>query len=313
MRDMTAGRWFGTARVLGPARSGPRALVAALGVALGLALTGAPALAQGGSDVFVAPFSEIGSRLWVGVPVNVTRRAGYDNQPSFTRDGAAVLFTSIREDAQADIWRVPVDGGIAARLTGGPESEYSATPVPEEGGFSVIRVERDSTQRLWRFDDDGTNPRLVLTALRPVGYHVWVGRGTLGTFVLGEPNALVQVDARTERADTLARDIGRALVRVPGRDAFTFLQQGKDTSWISEVDVRTRAVRRVVAAPPGADYHVWTPGGRVIVAVGSRLLVRVDDRWDLLADLAVHGVRGLSRLALSPRGDRIAFVGADVP
>ena len=132
-------------------------------------------LAQGGTDVWVATFSEVGSHVTVGRARNLTQRAGYDNQPAFTTDGRAVHFTSIREDAQADIWRVPVDGGAATRVTDTPESEYSATPTPDGLHMSVIRVERDSTQRLWRFPLDGGSPSLVLRALRPVGYHVWVG------------------------------------------------------------------------------------------------------------------------------------------
>jgi hypothetical protein len=293
------------------------AIGTSLVMALALAAPAQGALAQGGTDVWVASLSEIGSRITVGRPLNVTARAGYDNQPAFTRDGTQVLFTSVREDAQADIWRVGVTGGPHTRVTATPESEYSATIIPEGRGISVIRVERDSTQRLWRFDDDGGSPALVLRALRPVGYHVWIGAATLGTFVLspsgsrGVLNALVLVDARTERADTLARGIGRALPRVPGRDAFTFVQEGADTNWISEVDVRTHAIRRIVPAPPRADYHVWTAGGRLITAVGSQLLVRVGDRWDVLADFASLGVKGITRIALSPAGDRIAFVAAD--
>ncbi|MBX7118801.1 MAG: hypothetical protein K1X31_07355 [Gemmatimonadaceae bacterium] len=285
---------------------------AGLVVALLTVLGARSASAQGGTDILVVPLAEMGSRVTLGTPLNVTRRAGYDNQPAFTRDGAALLYTSNRGDGQTDIWRVPVTGGASVRVTDTPESEYSATPIPDGTGFSVIRVEQDSTQRLWRFDDDGTSPTLVLRALRPVGYHVWVG-ATLGTFVLGRPNALVVVDARTERADTLARDIGRALARVPGRDAFTYLQQGADTNWISEVDLRTHGTRRIAPAPAGADYHLWTPGGHLITAAGTRLFLRVDDRWDVLADLAYLGVRDVTRLAISPRGDRLALVVADAP
>lgn len=273
-----------------------------------------PAVAQGGTDIWVAPFSDMAGRVSVGRPANITRRAGYDNQPAFTPDGSTILFTSTRGDGQADIWRVPVTGGAHVRVTkSDPESEYSATPMPGQDGFSAIRVERDSTQRLWRFNYDGTGAALVLRALRPVGYHVWIGDATLGTFVLGSPNALVLVDPRTEKADTLARDIGRALVRVPGRDAFTFLQVGKDTSWISEVDVRTRAIRRIAPSPVGSDYHLWTPSGQLIASVGTGLMIRVGERWDVLADFAELGVKDVSRLALSPRGDRIAFVTADRP
>ncbi|MGA0919329.1 MAG: TolB family protein [Gemmatimonadaceae bacterium] len=271
----------------------------------------APLVAQGGSDLYVAAFHEVGTHVSIGRPVNVTNRVGYDNQPTFTADGRALLFTSIREDAQADIWRVTLATNATERLTRTTESEYSATRTPDGLAMSVIRVERDSTQRLWRFPFDGSAPTVMLPGLRPVGYHVWVNAATLGAFILGAPNALVLADPRTDRVDTLARDIGRALVRVPDRDAFTFVQLARDTSWISEVDVRTRTVRRIAPLPPGAEYHLWTPSGQLIITAGSRLLIRVRDQWDLLADFAPLGIRGLSRIALSPTGDRIAFVAAD--
>lgn len=267
--------------------------------------------AQGGTDVFAATLSVRGSSIAVGRPRNVTQRAGYDNQPSFTADGAAILFTSIREDAQSDIWRVAFDGGAPLRVTETAESEYSATFTPNGRGFTVIRVEPDSTQRLWFFPTAGGAPNVVLPGLKPVGYHVWVGEGAIGAFVLGEPNALVLADPRTERVDTLARNIGRAFARVPGRDAFTFAQLAGDTVWITEVDVRTSAVRRLMRAPAGGEYHFWTPDGQCIASSGTRLYRWIDGGWDVLADFAELGVKGISRLAVSPRGDRIAFVAED--
>ena len=286
-------------------------------LALAVLLVPAALGAQGGADVYVVPISENGSQVSVGRPVNLTKRAGYDNQPSFTRDGSAVYFTSIRDDAQADIWCVAIAGGAPVRVTTTTESEYSALTVPAGDAISVIRVEQDSTQRLWKFPLDGSAPSLVLHALRPVGYHVWVGDHTLGAFVLADPrierdsNALVVVDSRTEKVDTVARRIGRALVRYPGRQAFTYIASRPDTSWISEVDTRTLTVRRIAAAPRGAEYHLWTPGGQLIVGVGSRLMIRVRDRWDVLADFAELGVKGISRLALSPDGTHLAFVADD--
>lgn len=284
------------------------------GLVVLLSLAAGDATAQGGTDIWVATFEERGSAIRVGQARNVTARRGYDNQPAFTAAGDAVLFTSVREDSQADIWRVALADGATKRVTTTIQSEYSATPMPDGRSFSVIRVELpDSAQRLWKFPFDGTAPSLVLNALRPVGYHVWVGEHTLGTFVLGQPNALVLVDARTERADTLARDIGRALVRVPGRDAFTFVQMGgrADTSWISELDTRTNAIRRIAPSPARAEYHLWTKGGRLVSASGSRLWLWVDGRWDVLADFSDAGIKGISRLTLSPAGDRIAFVAED--
>ncbi len=292
-----------------------RAMVGGLVAGIVSVATSPAAHAQGGTDIWVATIQERGSSIRVGEPRNVTRRAGYDNQPSFTAKGDAILFTAVHDGGPSDIWRVPATGGTARRVTETSQSEYSATPMPDGLHFSVIRVELpDSTQRLWKFPFDGGAPSLVLSTLKPVGYHVWVGDNTVATFVLGSPNALVISDVRTERADTVARNIGRALVRVPGRDAFTFVQMGAargDTAWVSEVDVRTRSVRRVAPLPPRSEYHVWTPAGALITTNGSRLLRWTNGRWDVIADFSHRGIKGLSRIALSAQGDQVAFVAED--
>jgi len=283
-------------------------------LALAISLQPAPLQAQGGSDVYIVPIEVRGTHIIVGRPKNATRRAGYDNQPSFTPDGATVLFTSIREDAQADIWKVAVDGGDPVRLTTTTESEYSANATPDGNAFTVIRVEADSTQRLWRFGWDGAAQSVVLPALKPVGYHVWIGGAALGAFVLSQgntANALILADPRTEHVDTVSRNIGRAFARVPGRDAFTYAQLAGDTTFFGEVDTRTRAVTRLMQAPPRGEYHVWTSTGALIATAGTRLYQWVDGRWDVLADFSHLGITGVSRIAISPRGTHIAFVAAD--
>ena len=65
-----------------------------------------------------------------------------------------------------------------------PESEYSATPMPGRNAVSVIRVERDSTQRLWSVPLDGSPGAVVLERIKPVRYHTWVNDKLLALFVL---------------------------------------------------------------------------------------------------------------------------------
>jgi len=280
----------------------------ALGIAPAL---GIGAQAQGGTDVWVVSLSARGDTLTVGEPRNLTERAGYDNQPAFVPNGTAILYTSIREDAQADIWRVSTSGGPPVRLTMTAESEYSATPMPTGRGFSVIRVEADSTQRLWEFDWYGTARGVILPALKPVGYHVWVNPRQLGAFVLGSPNALVLADVRNDRVDTLARGIGRAFAKVPEGEGFTFVHFHGDTSVIGVVDATTGEVQRVIHPPEGGEYHVLLPGGGIIASSGSRLYQLRGAEWIVLADFSAYGVRNITRLALSPQRNHIAFVADD--
>jgi len=264
--------------------------------------------------MYLADLRVASGRVSVGVPVNVTARPGYDNQPFFLPDGHAFLYTSIREDSQADIYRYDIEAQTSIRLTTTRESEYSPTPLPDGSGFSAVRVEADSTQRLWAFDLDGSRPRLVLDSIKPVGYHAWADGHTLVLFVLGSPSTLQIADASSRGAhgEVVARDIGRSLQRIPGRPSVSFVQRDSVAGpWLEELDTRTHRETKLVKAPPGADFFAWTPGGIVLTASGTKLYQwdpRRGSAWDEVADFAAAGLSSVTRLAVSPQGDRLAIV-----
>jgi len=112
-------------------------LIATATVFLGTAASAQqPAAPVPPPDIFLASLDITRGTPRVGAPMNFTDRPGYDNQPSFTSDGRAVLFTSVRADAQADIYRYDIAAKRATRVTAtAPESEYSATAI--EGGRAI--------------------------------------------------------------------------------------------------------------------------------------------------------------------------------
>jgi hypothetical protein len=83
------------------------------------------------------------------------------------------------------------------------------------------------------------------------------------------------------------------------------------TSWITEYDLKAKQSRRLVVPPKGADYHVWTPSGALIVAAESKVYMLTDAGWGEIADLTSAGVKGITRLAVSSKGDWLAFVAED--
>ena len=268
------------------------------------------------TEIFLAP---LGAGASVGTPVNITQSPGYDNQPAFTPDGAAVIYTSIRGGAQTDIYRYDIASGATARVTRTPESEYSPTVTPDGAHISVIRVEADGTQRLWRFALDGRAPELVLTGVKPVGYHAWADDRTLALFVLGSPATLQIADAQSGRADTLVRGINRSIQRIPGGSTISFVQRiapaqegGAPTLKISELDPKSHTVTPLIDAVAGAKEAdlAWTPDGTLVMAEKDVLYgwKKGQAAWRRLADLAALGLHGVTRIAISPKGDRIAFV-----
>lgn len=260
------------------------------------------------TDIYLASLSASGGQVQLGAPTNITQRPGYDNQPTFLPEGNALLYTSVR-DGQADTYRYDVDASTSRRVTTTPESEYSPTPMPEENGFSVVRVESDGTQRLWRFSMDGTSPELLLPDIEPVGYHAWANAHQVALFVLGDPATLQLADVPAGTADTLARDIGRSLQPIPGRAAISYVQHTSDTtSAIYQLEVDSGTTQKLIATVDGGDYHAWTPEGTLLMARDSVLYQRRRGAgdWQQVANLAP--LRGVTRLAVSPNGDRIALV-----
>jgi dipeptidyl aminopeptidase/acylaminoacyl peptidase len=261
------------------------------------------------SDIFIIDLKSEG-KLKLGQPVKITNWVGYNNQPSFVPDGQSILYTSIR-DKQADIYRYDIRAATTTQVTNTPESEYSPTLMPDGKSISVVRVEADGTQRLWRFPVAGGTPSLILEKIKPVGYHLWIDDHTLALFILGKPNTLQIVDARTEKAETVAENPGRILRRVPHEDKFSFVHKVSDQEWlIRTVDLKTRNITTFIKTLPGVEDYAWTPAGVLLMANGAKLFARKksDWAWVEIADFSNAGLKSITRIAVSPKGDRIAVV-----
>ena len=260
-----------------------------------------------GTDVYLASLHTTNGSLRVGTPQPRTSHPGYDNQPAFLGDGSGLIWTSIR-DGQADVYRAS-GSGQATRLTATPESEFSPTPRPD-GRMTLVRVEADGRQRLWRYEMDGTPLNPVFPTIDSVGYHAWLDSTHVALFILGSPPTLRVVDVTTGADTVVASRIGRSLQPVPGRAAVSFVQVGPDSSTaIHQIDGASLRTRLLVQTPGEGtgDFHAWTPGGHLVMAVGNTLQAwhPEADGWHVVADLDTMSV---SRLAVSPSGTRLAFV-----
>lgn len=273
-----------------------------------------PSATPPSSNVFVADFSSKSGRIAIGKPIKISETSGYNNQPSFLADGQSILYTSIR-NKQADIYRYDLRGGATTQVTNTPESEYSPTLMPDGRSISVVRVEADGTQRLWKFPLAGGSPTLILQNIKPVGYHWWIDDHTLALFILGgsgKPNTLQLVDTRTEKAEVIAENPGRILRLIPHENRLSFVQKISAQEWlVKALDLKTRQTATLIKTLAGMEDFAWTPTGILLMARDTKLYQwdpAKDKDWQEFADLSPSGLRRITRLSVSPKGDKIAFV-----
>ena len=278
------------------------------------AQTPSPTPAPPSSDIFIVDLKNKEGHLKFGQPMKITASVGYNNQPSFLPNGRTVLYTSIR-GKQADIYRYEIHSGATTQVTNTPESEFSPMLMPDGKNISVVRVEADGKQRLWKFPLAGGAPVLIVENVKPVGYHLWIDDHTLVLFILGtsgKPNTLQIFDTGSRKVETVADNPGRILRRIPNQNKFSFVHKISDREWVIKAfDLRARTSASLIATLPGVEDYAWLPDGRLLMAKDSKLFEvtpLMGKDWQEVADFSEAGLTRITRIAVSHKGDRIAIV-----
>ncbi|TAE23797.1 MAG: hypothetical protein EAZ92_14210 [Candidatus Kapaibacterium sp.] len=281
------------------------------------------------NEIYLADVSKSNGTVSIALPVNISRHTGYDNQPWFTTDNRALLFSSIRGEnnptKQHDIYKYVINDSTTSQLTNTPESEFSPMIIPDDGqSISVVRVEKDSTQRIWRFDAKGMNPRLVLPSIPRVGYYAWIGAAHLALYIISPQRnqapsvQLAQVQDSLIRVDTIDTQCGRCFRRIPSsialsQAAFSYIHRTNDSLWtLKRVNLKNRIVSQIFSLPAGTEDYTWMQNGTVLWGKGRTIYARharKDSAWREIADFSrVLPEGSIKRIVLSPDEKRIAFV-----
>lgn len=243
-------------------------------------------------------------------PVNVTSRPGYDNQPVFTADGKSILYVSIRDDRQADVYRYDIRTKLHTNLTRSPISEYSPTILPDESGFSAVVVEPDSAQRLWCFGFDGAFIRFVSDVTDSVGYHSWLNADTVLYYKLTQPHSLHALSLSGTRDVKICDDPARAFRRIPGTSSFIYAIRYPESLEFRIYKPSTRESRVYARYASTAEDFLWHPEFGLVKAENADLLRynESNQQWETLFSFTGTGIQKISRFAFDPRNKRLVIV-----
>ncbi|WP_340199002.1 nuclear transport factor 2 family protein [Ascidiimonas sp. W6] len=247
-------------------------------------------------------------------PVNISNNPGvYDNQPSFI-DDETLLFSSTR-NGQTDIRKMNIRTKEETWLSVTDGSEYSPLKVPEKALVSAIRLDKDGKQLLYVYDMDTGIFKALRDSLK-VGYHVWYDNHTVVSFVLGAQSSLVVSDLEKKNDIIYQKNIGRSLHKIPGTNLISYVSKSSEPWELRSLDPATGKIEFLVKMPEGAEDMCWTPAGVALVSKGSQIYEynpSVNQNWNYGQNLAEFGLRGISRLAVNPSGNKIAVVVTEQP
>ncbi|MDW3196839.1 MAG: hypothetical protein R8G66_30970 [Cytophagales bacterium] len=267
------------------------------------------AIAQPNTEVYLFDLEKTKGGFSLSNPVNVSDNPGYDNQPSFSSDGITLLYTSFQADEQTDIILYNIAEKKKTRFTETDGSEYSPTESFNGDLISTIILERDGRQLLWSYDLKTAEPNVLVEDL-VIGYHCWYDENTLFSFVLGEPATLQKNNLQTAENTVIDEKIGRSLHRIPGKKAISYISKATDEWKVMAYQPKNGKQKVLAETLPNVEDMAWTPEGTMIMGQDSQLYYRSmkDKSWSSLMDLSQFDLTGITRVAISPDGSKLAVV-----
>ena len=243
-------------------------------------------------------------------PVNITKREGYDNQPAFSPTGK-IYYTSLRDSSGTDTYMYDPVTGKDIRITKTSESEYSPTMMPGNKELSVVRVDKDSAQRLYQVTLDGKTSKLLLKGEDSIGYHCWMNNKKIALFILGDTASLRIVDMNTQEGETAVTHIGRCIARIPGTEQISFVEKQTPHEWyIKSYNPETKKAAFLIKTLDDSEDYVWTPDKKILMGKNGKLFICDPFQavtWKEIADFT-NTTGPFYRLAINADGTKLALV-----
>lgn len=266
--------------------------------------------AQSGTEVYLFDLSFEDDTWELSNPMNVSQNTGYDNQPSFSPDGSILYFTSNR-DGETDLVAYDIESEEKTWITNTTNrSEYSPTITPDGNHISFITLSNEGVQEFRKIHLE-TKEESLIENDPIIGYFVWIDEESYLSFVLAseeQPSTLQIHNNATGVKTILGESPGRSFHKIPGAKAVSFIQSVNEQADIFAYYIENETTEYVHSTLDGSQDMVWLPNGDILMGSGSMLSISSNSDWEPFIDLASFNLSGVSRMAIHPKGSKIAIV-----
>lgn len=271
--------------------------------------------AQESTEIYLFDLTKTDSTFIISNPINISNNEGYDNQPSFTEDGTAILFSSSR-NGQTDIARYDIIDNYRTWLTKTDANEYSPATYPNKKKyFTCVRLDSDGKQQLYKYAYKKKEPQVLIPNLK-VGYYLWFDKFTIVSFVLGDTETLQVSNFKHKIKYPIQSNIGRSLNKIPatisnGENLMSFISKSHGAPEIYAINPVNSEEKYIADALEGSEDLTWTLDGTILMGKNNeifKLKPREDKEWFAIKIESDLPIKNISRLVVSPNGTKIAIV-----
>ncbi|MBK6521942.1 MAG: PD40 domain-containing protein [Sphingobacteriaceae bacterium] len=245
----------------------------------------------------------------VRTAVNITNRPGYDNQPSFSKNGKLIYFTSIREDKQADVYACSVGSKKITQITKTKESEYSPNETEFGNYLSVLHVTMDSIQTVKLLDlKTFTVTNSNFSSFDSAGYYHFLNADTVLYYKLTQPHSL-RYFVNSTNADGFLGEHPCRTFKTVNRHSFMFGVKDSSSTRYFLYDVRlqkqiyTQASIRLMKTWSGILFMVcWSHQATILKYDAAQ------QKWNVLYDLSSFGIKKITRFCFDQKNKYLVVV-----
>jgi len=268
-------------------------------------------IAQSNSEVYLFNINFNTPGMEVTHMTNVSNDPDYDSQPSF-QDSSTLLFAGSNK-GQTDIavydintktktwFNLPTSGG-----------EYSPQQIPGTSYVSAVRLDTTGLQRWYQYQKGSNMSSEMIEAIQVAYYSFYDDQVALAAVLSGPNLDLTWIDFQKKTADTIVRNSGRSIHRIPNKEAMSYTAVNEEGNHdIFQLDMKDKESYFVCQLPVGVQDYCWIDETRLLLGSNNKLYLYDlfgSDKWEEAADLSEFKIKNISRLTVSPDGKKLAIV-----
>lgn len=267
---------------------------------------------------------EKGSVISFDKAVNISKHAGYDNQPLFNENGTKVFYTAMSKDSTTDIQCYDLVEKEKIKTQSSPlTSEYSPTFIPGTSKIAFVRVEEDkATQRIWQMDFPDGKPELAYSKFDSVGYFWLLPNEKVAAFVLTSKNEMAHelriFDSKNRKETFVDDSIGRCIRMTDDSTAIIYVKKKADgKNKLMRYNFHDSSIHELCETVEGAEDFVFYNNVKIWMCKDNKLFeywfAAKFPHWDEKEDFAKKNahLKNITRIALSPDKSYFVLVAED--